>query len=282
MKIGVVTKLNKEEAVEEAKKLLAWAQEKGVEVFIDRDLAMKTGYGEGYDKNRIPELIDVLVVLGGDGTLLSAARLVGTKEVPILGVNLGSLGFLTEIALDELYDVMEKVLRGEYECEERMMLCARVYRWGEEVAAYTVLNDAVINKGTLARIIDLETKVDGEYITTYRADGLIISTPTGSTAYSLSAGGPIVHPSLNSIIISPICPFTLTNRPIVLPEHMKIEVTLKTPESDVLLTLDGQVGFPLRVGDIVKVERASRHLLLIKSPTRSYFEVLRKKLKWGS
>ncbi len=282
MKIGIVTKINKEEAIEETKKLLAWAEGKGIEVFIDRDLAIKTGYREGYDKNRIPEMIDLLVVLGGDGTLLSAARLVGTREVPILGVNLGSLGFLTEITLDELYDVMEGVLKGDFEYEERMMLCARVYRWGEEVATYTVLNDAVINKGTLARIIDLETRVDGEYITTYRADGLIISTPTGSTAYSLSAGGPIVYPSLNSIIIAPICPFTLTNRPIVLPEHMKIEVTLKTPESDVLLTLDGQVGFPLRVGDVVTIEKASRHLRLVKSPTRSYFEVLRRKLKWGS
>ena len=282
MKIGIVTKINKEEAIEETKKLLAWAEGKGIEVFIDRDLAIKTGYREGYDKNRIPEMIDLLVVLGGDGTLLSAARLVGTREVPILGVNLGSLGFLTEITLDELYDVMEGVLKGDFEYEERMMLCARVYRWGEEVATYTVLNDAVINKGTLARIIDLETRVDGEYITTYRADGLIISTPTGSTAYSLSAGGPIVYPSLNSIIIAPICPFTLTNRPIVLPEHMKLEVTLKTPESDVLLTLDGQVGFPLRVGDVVTIEKASRHLRLVKSPTRSYFEVLRRKLKWGS
>lgn len=282
MKIGIITKLNKEEAIEETKRLLTWAEERDVEVFIDRDLATKTGYREGYDKNEIPELIDLLVVLGGDGTLLSAARLVGTKEVPILGVNLGSLGFLTEITLDELYQVMDRVVKGDFECEERMMLCARVYRWGEEVAAYTVLNDAVINKGTLARIIDLETKVDGEYITTYRADGLIISTPTGSTAYSLSAGGPIVYPSLHSIIIAPICPFTLTNRPIVLPEHMRIEVTLRTPESDVLLTLDGQVGFPLRVGDIVAIEKASGHLLLVKSPTRSYFEVLRRKLKWGS
>lgn len=282
MKIGIVTKLNKPEAIEETKRLLEWLKEKGLEVFIDRDLALKIGFEKGYDKNEVPELIDFLVVLGGDGTFLSAARLVGVKEVPILGVNLGSLGFLTEITRDELYSVMEMVLEGKFECEERMMLLVKVTRWGEEVASYTVLNDAVINKGTLARIIDLETKVDGEYITTYRADGLIISTPTGSTAYSLSAGGPIIYPSLNSIVISPICSFTLTIRPLVLPKDVSIEVTLKTRESDILLTLDGQVGFPLRIEDVVKINKAERNLHLVKSPTRSYFEVLREKLKWGS
>lgn len=282
MKIGIITKLNKQEAIEETKRLLEWLEKKGVEAFIGEDLASKIGNVRGYDKNRMPELIDLLVVLGGDGTLLSAARLLGRSEVPLLGVNLGSLGFLTEITVDELYNVMERVIEGDFEIEKRMMLCTKVYRWGEEVASYTVLNDAVINKGTLARIIDLETMVDGEYITTYRSDGLIIATPTGSTAYSLSAGGPIVHPLLDSIIISPICPFTLTNRPIVLPHGSSISITLKTRDSDVMLTLDGQVGFPLRVEDTVMVNKADKDLQLVKSPTRGYFEVLRKKLKWGA
>ncbi len=282
MKIGIIIKHNKKEAVEEAVSLLKWLGTKDVQVFIDNDLASQTGFKKGYNKNDMPELIDLLIVLGGDGTLLSAARLIGLNDVPILGVNLGSLGFLTEITRDEIYNVMEKVIKGDFECEKRMMLCTKVFRWGEEVAVYTVLNDAVVNKGTLARIIDLETKINGEYVTTYRSDGLIVATPTGSTAYSLSAGGPIVSPSLDSVIISPICSFTLTNRPIVLPDDVTIEITLKTPESDVLLTLDGQVGFPLKPDDIIRITRAANYLSLIKSPARGYFEVLREKLGWGS
>jgi len=282
LKIGIITKHNKKEAVEEASSLIKWLGTKDVQVFIDKELAAQTGSEKGCDKNEMPQLIDFLVVLGGDGTLLSAARLVGLKEVPILGVNLGSLGFLTEITRAELYSVMENVLKGDFECEKRLMLCTKVFRWGEEVAVYTVLNDAVVNKGTLARIIDLETKINGVYLTTYRSDGLIIATPTGSTAYSLSAGGPIVSPSLDSIVISPICPFTLTNRPIVLPDDVMIEVTLKTGESDVLLTLDGQVGFPLKPNDVIRIARAANYLNLVKSPARGYFEVLREKLGWGS
>ncbi|MFQ5900086.1 MAG: NAD(+)/NADH kinase [Thermodesulfobacteriota bacterium] len=279
--IGIIAKLNKSEALEVTGELIGWLEGHKVEVFLDSDLATEVGRNDGYSKNEIPSMVEMLIVLGGDGTLLSAARVVGTREVPILGVNLGGLGFLTEITLDELYQVLESVLNGEFETEERMMLSIRVVRWGEEIANYTALNDVVINKGTLARIIDLETKIDGEYVNTYRADGLVIATPTGSTAYSRSAGGPIIYPSIHSIIISPICPFNTTNHPIVVPNEAVIDVTMKTGESDLLLTLDGQVGFPLKVGDVIKVKKATSYIYLITSPARSYYEVLRTKLKWG-
>jgi NAD+ kinase len=229
----------------------------------------------------IPAHAEMIIVLGGDGTLLSVARLVGDHEVPILGVNLGGLGFLTEITLEELYRVLERVVQGDFVTDERVVLNAAVIRRGERMVEFTVLNDAVINKGALARIIDLETTINGEYLTTFKSDGLIISTPTGSTAYNLSAGGPIVYPSLHCIIITPICPHTLTNRPIMIPDDVEIRAMLKTKQQEVILTLDGQQGFTLEFEDVVEVRKAEGHILLIKSPYRHYFEVLREKLKWG-
>jgi NAD+ kinase len=223
----------------------------------------------------------MIIVLGGDGTLLSVARLVGDHEVPILGVNLGGLGFLTEITLEELYRVLERVVQGDFVTDERVVLNAAVIRRGERMVEFTVLNDAVINKGALARIVDLETTINGEYLTTFKSDGLIISTPTGSTAYNLSAGGPIVYPSLHCIIITPICPHTLTNRPIMIPDDVEIRAMLKTKQQEVILTLDGQQGFTLEFEDVVEVRKAEGRILLIKSPYRHYFEVLREKLKWG-
>jgi NAD+ kinase len=223
----------------------------------------------------------MMIVLGGDGTLLSVARLVRDRKVPILGVNLGGLGFLTEITLEELYRVLEKVVQGDFFTNERVVLSASVIRRGERLAEFTVLNDAVINKGALARIIDLETTINGEYLTTFKSDGLIISTPTGSTAYNLSAGGPIVYPSLHCTIITPICPHTLTNRPIVIPDDAEIQATLKTKQQEVILTLDGQQGFTLEFEDVVEVKKAEGLILLIQSPYRHYFELLREKLKWG-
>jgi NAD+ kinase len=223
----------------------------------------------------------MIIVLGGDGTLLSVARLVRDYEVPILGVNLGGLGFLTEITLEELYRVLERVIQGDFITDERVVLNAAVIRRGERMAEFTVLNDAVINKGALARIIDLETTINGEYLTTFKSDGLIISTPTGSTAYNLSAGGPIVYPSLHSVIITPICPHTLTNRPIMVPDDVEVRVILKAKQQEVILTLDGQQGFYLEFEDMVEVRKAKSRILLIKSPYRHYFEVLREKLKWG-
>jgi NAD+ kinase len=196
-------------------------------------------------------------------------------------VNLGGLGFLTEITLEELYRVLERVLNGDFVTDERVALTVGVIRRGEKLAEFIVLNDAVINKGALARIIDIETTINGEYLTTYKSDGLIISTPTGSTAYNLSAGGPIVYPSLHCIIITPICSHTLTNRPIMIPDDVEVRAILKSKQQEVLLTLDGQQGFVLEFGDTVEVKKAEGRILLIKSPYRHYFEVLREKLKWG-
>jgi NAD+ kinase len=223
----------------------------------------------------------MIIVLGGDGTLLSVARQVWNKNIPILGVNLGGLGFLTEITLDELYPVLERVVQDDFAINEREVLSAGVVRREERIAEFIVLNDAVINKGALARIIDLETTINGEYLSTFRSDGLIISTPTGSTAYNLSAGGPIVYPSLHTIIITPICPHTLTIRPIIIPDDVKIRALLKSRDEEVTLTLDGQQGFTLEFEDVVEVEKAEGRILLIKSPYRHYFELLREKLKWG-
>jgi len=233
------------------------------------------------ERSEIPSHVEMIIVLGGDGTLLSVARLVRDYEVPILGVNLGGLGFLTEITLEELYRVLERIIQGDFVTDERVVLNAAVIRRGERMAEFTVLNDAVINKGALARIIDLETAINGEYLTTFKSDGLIISTPTGSTAYNLSAGGPIVYPSLHSIIITPICPHTLTNRPIMVPDDVEIRVILKAKQQEVILTLDGQQGFSLEFEDMVEIKKAESRILLIKSPYRHYFEVLREKLKWG-
>ena len=197
----------------------------------------------------------MIIVLGGDGTLLSVARQVWNRNIPILGVNLGGLGFLTEITLDELYPVLEKVLQDDFTINEREVLNAGVIRSGKRIAEFIVLNDAVINKGALARIIDLETTINDEYLSTFRSDGLIISTPTGSTAYNLSAGGPIVYPSLHTIIITPICPHTLTIRPIIIPDDVKIRALLKSSNEEVTLTLDGQQGFSLEFEDVVEVRR---------------------------
>jgi len=226
-------------------------------------------------------LIDFLIVLGGDGTLLSAVRDMAGKNVPILGVNLGGLGFLTEITLEELYPVLGQVLEGKMEIESRMKLKAQVIRGGELIGEYTVLNDAVITKSVLARIINIKSSINGAYVTTYRGDGVIISTPTGSTAYSLAAGGPIVYPTLDSILITPICPHALTNRPLLVPDRVKVEFKLESEESDVRLTLDGQVGCPLQPFDQVLVSKAPDSVSFIRSPFKDYFQILRTKFKWG-
>jgi len=220
-------------------------------------------------------------VLGGDGTLLSVARQLKGKEVPILGVNLGGLGFLTETSVEELPDMFESVVRGRYALSKRIMLSVAVKRQAELVFDISILNDAVITKDALARIIDIETYVDDEYLTTYRADGLILSTATGSTGYSLSAGGPILHPSLPHIVVTPICPHMLTNRPILLPEGAALRALLLSRDERVVLTLDGQIGFPLDFGDEVTVKKSPYTVNLITSMSRGYFEVLRTKLKWG-
>jgi len=286
-RIGIIAKKNKPETVTIAGHLVEWLRPKKVEVYIEEEMGellsqtLSQHDWKSIKREGIPADIEMIVVLGGDGTLLSVARQVWNKNIPILGVNLGGLGFLTEITLDELYPVLEKVLRNDFEINEREVLNAGVIRNGKRIAEFIVLNDAVINKGALARIIDLETTINGEYLSTFRSDGLIISTPTGSTAYNLSAGGPIVYPSLHTIIITPICPHTLTIRPIIIPDDVKIRALLKSRDEEVTLTLDGQQGFGLEFEDVVEVGKAEGHILLIKSPYRQYFELLREKLKWG-
>jgi NAD+ kinase len=286
-RIGIIAKQNKPEAVPIVRSLVEWLRPKKIEVFIEEGMGKLvhpplTGPQlNSVEREDIPRHVEMIIVLGGDGTLLSVARLVRDYAVPILGVNLGGLGFLTEITLKELYRVLERVVQGDFTTDERVVLNASVIRRGERMAEFIVLNDAVINKGALARIIDLETTINGEYLTTFKSDGLILSTPTGSTAYNLSAGGPIVYPSLHCIIITPICPHTLTNRPIMIPDDVEIRAMLKTKQQEVILTLDGQQGFTLEFEDVVEVKKAEGRILLIKSPYRHYFEVLREKLKWG-
>jgi len=286
-RIGIIAKQNKPEAVTISRQLIEWLKPKGVEVYLEEGLGKAVNLHEAFSsqntvkREEIPAHVEMIIVLGGDGTLLSVARLVGHHQVPILGVNLGGLGFLTEITLDELYQVLERVLQGDFTADERVVLNTAVIRRGERLTEFMVLNDAVINKGALARIIDLETTINGEYLTTFKSDGLIISTPTGSTAYNLSAGGPIVYPSLHCIIITPICPHTLTNRPIMIPDDVVVRAVLKSKQQEVVLTLDGQQGFVLEFEDVVEVKKAHGRILLIKSPYRHYFELLREKLKWG-
>ena len=229
----------------------------------------------------LPAETEVIIVFGGDGTLLSAARHYGQQGTPILGVNVGALGFITAINLEKLYPILDKVLHYEFQVEERMQLTGKVIRQGEIFCEQSVLNDVVINKGALARIVELRTYIDNEYLSTYRADGLIVATPTGSTAYALGAGGPIVFPTLQSISLLPICPFMLTNRPLILPDSLTISVVLDDRSRDVYLTYDGQVGFALQPQDIVEIKKGPGAIRLIKSPYKSYFEILRTKLSWG-
>jgi len=280
-RVGIIAKPHKPEARTVLQDLLPWLEARGVEPILDIDTAGLAGRPAGQPKADVPGLADLLLVLGGDGTLLSVARLVGARDVPILGVNLGGLGFLTEVTLEELYQALDMVLQGTYEVTQRILLSATVHRQGERIAEYVALNDAVINKGALARMIELETHIDGEYVTTFQADGLILSTPTGSTAYSLAAGGPIVYPTLRALVMTPICPHTLNFRPIVIPDSAKVEIVQGSANENAYLTLDGQVGFTLRHRDVIKVVRSEHTITLLKAPGKNYFQILRAKLKWG-
>jgi NAD+ kinase len=280
-KIAIFAKVHDPRCQGVAEELIDWLLARGFSPLVEAHLARHLRNPGGLEREQIAEQADLVVVLGGDGTLISVARLVGTRQVPILGVNLGSLGFLTEITLAELYPALEHCLAGDFEVSERMMLRASVVRNGVEIEAHRVLNDVVINKGALARIVDMEAAVNNSYLTTFKADGLIISTPTGSTGYSLAAHGPIIHPALECLVITPICPHTLTNRPIVVASDAVVNITLKSMNEDVLLTLDGQVGVELQYGDIVRIVRADHRTRLVQSRSKDYFEVLRTKLKWG-
>jgi NAD+ kinase len=280
--VGVALKPNKPEAGAVVRELLTWLRQRDREVLLDPAAAAACpGCGPGLSRAAMVAEADVVVVLGGDGTILSVSRLMGARQVPILGVNLGGLGFLTEVTLPELFPALEAVLRDECAVSHRRMLAAEVRRAGERVGEYQALNDVVITKTAPSRVVELETFVNGEYVTTYRADGLIVATPTGSTAYCLSAGGPILYPTLPALVVIPICPHTLTNRPLVLPDGARVEVVQQSAGEDVHLTVDGQVDVQLQHRDTVVVGRSAHSVTLVKSPKLNYFELLRTKLRWG-
>ena len=280
-KIGVYAKKNHPDVEQVALQVWERFKQEQIEVLFEDSLAEQLGQVVGYAGEDIPAQVDLIIVLGGDGTLISVARQVGELSVPIVGVNLGRLGFLTEITRDELPDMLERLIAGDYQVTDRMMLDAHIYRDGEIVGKYTVLNDIVINKGALARIIDMDTYVDGRRLSSFKADGLIVSTPTGSTGYSLAAGGPIIYPEINSLLITPICPHMLTNRPIVVWSRSIIEIQVKFEDDVVFFTADGQVGRKLLPGDRVEVRRSESRTWLVNSPSKDYFEILRTKLSWG-
>ena len=280
-RVGIVAKPDAPRAPEVVARLVDWLTERHIDVTLEKETAgiVPAVRAAAAHKAELPGLADLLIVLGGDGTLLSMARAVGDLGVPIMGVNLGGLGFLTATTLDEMLPALEAVLERRMVIEERMMLLARVLRNGAPVCEHMALNDIVITKSAMSRIISLAVSVEGEYATAYRADGLIISTPTGSTAYSLSAGGPIVFPSVDAITLTPICSHTLTNRPIVLPASHRIEVTVQS-DQEIMLTVDGQVGVGLRERDVVEIVKAVARIRLVRFP-KDFFSVLRTKLKWG-
>ncbi len=280
--VAIFAKLHDPRCLGVARELVVWLSERGCIPLLEPQLRRHIETAHNATPQELQGLAQLVVVLGGDGTLLSVARLFGDKHVPIVGVNLGSLGFLTEITVEELYPRLEQCLSGDLTASARMMLDVTLHREGKKIEHSFALNDVVINKGALARIVDLEARVDGQMLTTYKADGLIVSTPTGSTGYSMSAGGPIIHPQINCIVITPICPHTLTNRPIVISDDSVICLTVTSSfDEKVYLTLDGQIGYELHEGDSIDIRRASQTTLLIPSATKNYFEVLRTKLKWG-
>lgn len=280
-RVAIYSKKKNPDAILFASEVMTWLVQRGVTVFLEEDLAKSLSVERNYIDRDIPDAADLIIILGGDGTLISVARHLGNREKPILAVNLGSLGFLTEITRDETFASLERVLAGEYELSRRMKLDCTVIRENVVVGEYSVLNDVVINKGALARIIDMEASINGHYLTTFKADGLIVATPTGSTAYNLAAGGPIVDPQVNSLVITPICPHTLTNRPLIVPGDAVIRLHVTFDDQMVHLTADGQVGMQLQLGDIVELQQSAVHTLLIKSPSKDYFQVLRAKLRWG-
>ncbi len=287
-RVGIVAKRDLHAASEHLERLAAWLRARDLQPVFETDTAPLAGPGHGMpvrSREDLPNEVQLVVVLGGDGTLLSmATRIAQTgRDIPILGVNFGSLGFLTETRIDELYPSLEACLNGTAAIDERAMLAAEAYRAGARFDARIVLNDVVFTKAALSRIIELSVSVSTGLVTKVKADGLIIASATGSTAYNLAAGGPIVHPRVDALVLTPIAPHTLTNRPIVIPGTETIEVRphIDPNVEDIFVTYDGQSGYQLREGDLVKVRQSDRRLRLVKAPARSYFEVLREKLKWG-
>ncbi|HQX56456.1 MAG TPA: NAD(+)/NADH kinase [Pyrinomonadaceae bacterium] len=274
--VGIVVKPSHAEATATASELSSWLRQRGI-----AQLGEPISADEIKPENDLTLDADLIVVLGGDGTMISAARLVGGQDVLVLGINYGSLGYLTDFRIEEMFPALEAIVAGQYQIDRREMLTAEHWRNGEKLVSGRVLNDVVINKSALARIINIDVKLNGLFVNTFRADGLIVATPTGSTAYNLSAGGPIIYPSMNAIVMTPICPFTLTNRPIVVPDDALIEMTLDNENEGVVLSLDGQTGYPMKASDRVVIRKSSTTFNLVQPANRNYFDVLRDKLKWG-
>jgi NAD+ kinase len=286
-RIGVVVKPHQPEALETLCKLTEWLTARDIELVggpaLDRErIEHETGCVIAVlPDEELPQQVELMLVLGGDGTMIATARMLGDSEVPVMGVNYGGLGYLAEFRIEELFTALESIVAGEYKIENRVMLAVELRRGDQLVTKNRVLNDVVMNKSALARIIQIETKLNDQFVNSFRADGLIVSTPTGSTAYNLSAGGPIIFPTMNTVVITPICPFTLSNRPIVVPDDSVIEVRLMTEKEDVALTLDGQVGFPIQAGDRVVIRKSETSFNLVQPKNRNYFDLLRDKLRWG-
>jgi NAD+ kinase len=280
--IGIISRPRRSNLGEIVPYVRIWLEDRGVLTLIDAETSNSLNRGEpGKTRYQIAQEADLLLVLGGDGTLLAAAREAAPRGIPILPINLGGLGFLTSFTLVELYPALEDTLAGRAGIDERVLLFVERTHDGNILTQQRVLNEAVVHKGTLARMIELELYIDGGFVCRYRADGLIVATPTGSTAYSMSAGGPILHPAVESILITPICPHTLSDRPVVVPNSSRIELRMAENSDSVFLTLDGQTGVPLQAGDRVQITRAAERLKLIHPLNKTYFEILRNKLKWG-
>lgn len=280
-RLGIITKPNEPRAVTVAAQIGEWARQNGLKLLLDDRIIEAPSIAERSPAEDVAGLSDLLVVLGGDGTMIAAARLVGGRDTPVVGINLGALGYLTEFSVEEALPALERVAAGDYDAEARTMLDWSVSRHGEEIGTGCVLNDVVVNKSTLARIIDIDCLIGRDHVTTYRADGLIVATPTGSTAYNLSAGGPIIHPTAEAIVISPICPHTLTNRPLVLPDKVEVTLELVTRDQQVMITSDGQTGLHLMAGDLVRIRKSAKTFNMIRPKDRDYFRILRDKLRWS-
>jgi NAD+ kinase len=280
-KIGIVANIEKEKISDHIWSIKKWLEERGVQVFLEMEISRKIDSSGGLAWNNLARKSELVVALGGDGTMLRAAHYLAGHRVPLLGINLGSFGYLTEVNLNEIHSTLELIIGGKFLTEKRMMLDVSIKRGKNITHAGSVLNDVVINRGDLSRMNELEMEVNGSYLTTYKGDGLIVSTPTGSTAYSLSAGGPIVFPGNDLIIVNPICPHTLTNRPIIFSEHSSLKITLWSKDKGAMLTLDGQEAYRIKSGELVTVRKSKHSTMLVLSPYRSYGEILRSKLGWG-
>jgi len=281
LKVGIVGKITDSEVVDLTRTLVEKFSSLNVEVYLESKLADLACYNNCAELENIHKYSDVVIVLGGDGTFLGVSRILSGTDIPIVGINMGNLGFLTEVTREEALELVDIIAKGTYEVETREMISVKVIRENKQYCNYDVLNDVVISRGKVSRVVDLSLEINDKQISTFKADGLILATPTGSTAYSLSAGGPIVFPALPLMIITPISPHTLTNRPLVVSNKRIVRVRSLTDTTQLHLTLDGQISFDLMAGDVVEVTKSKKSIKFISSPFRDYFSILKTKLMWG-